>query len=284
MQFEIVVHDPMPVGEHADPANRSIRLNHNSTTGTLSGGASATTASSTGASGNNGGPAAAAGGGGGSPGGTTSSAGGTTGSGGGAAADPDEEVPAARGPASIARPRAAFVFSARPPPEMLWLCARHEFLGTAPWPRSSFRRNPRRVNRRRPGRRGRVHRADRPRCRNRIRRRPSRKRQRRSARARRSRFRLGRRSFCWPTSGPGTSSSSSGSRQLGSMTGVVGTVVLVAVAAVAHHHRARASEAVTRTADRLRMSQTPSRGPLSTWTAPACPRPRRRRRTSRRPA
>lgn len=83
MQFEIVVHDPMPVGEHADPANRSIRLNHNSTTGTLSGGASATTASSTGASGNNGGPGGAAGGGGGSPGGTTSSAGGTTGSGGG---------------------------------------------------------------------------------------------------------------------------------------------------------------------------------------------------------
>jgi hypothetical protein len=56
MQFEVVVHDPMPVGEHADPANRSILLNHNSTTGTLAGGASATTASSTGASGNSGGP------------------------------------------------------------------------------------------------------------------------------------------------------------------------------------------------------------------------------------
>jgi hypothetical protein len=74
MQFEVVVHDPMPVGEHADPANRSIRLNHNSTTGTLAGGASATTASSTGASGNTGGP----GGGGGAPagGGVGASAGG----------------------------------------------------------------------------------------------------------------------------------------------------------------------------------------------------------------
>ena len=80
MQFEIVVHDPMPVGEHADPANRSIRLNHNSTTGTLAGGASATTASSTGASGNSGGPGAAAAGGGGA-GGTTAPAGGTPGSG-----------------------------------------------------------------------------------------------------------------------------------------------------------------------------------------------------------
>ena len=59
MQFEVVVHDPMPVGEAADPANRSIRLNHNSTTGTLAGGASATTASSTGASGNSGGPGGA---------------------------------------------------------------------------------------------------------------------------------------------------------------------------------------------------------------------------------
>jgi hypothetical protein len=59
MPVEIVVHDPMPVGEHADPANRSIRLNHNSTTGTLAGGASATTASSTGASGTGGGPGAA---------------------------------------------------------------------------------------------------------------------------------------------------------------------------------------------------------------------------------
>ncbi len=59
MPFEIVVHDPMPVGEHADPANRSIRLNHNSTTGTLAGGASATTASSTGASGTSGGPGGA---------------------------------------------------------------------------------------------------------------------------------------------------------------------------------------------------------------------------------
>src|SRR5204863_7516161 len=73
MAFEVVVHDPAPVGEHADPANRSIRLNHNSTTGTLAGGASATTASSTGASGGTGG---SGGGGGGGAGGTTSAAGG----------------------------------------------------------------------------------------------------------------------------------------------------------------------------------------------------------------
>jgi uncharacterized membrane protein YgcG len=80
MQFEVVVHDPMPVSEHADPVNRSIRLNHNSTTGTLAGGASATTASSTGASGNSGGPGGAAAGGGGG-GGTTQAAGGGSGSG-----------------------------------------------------------------------------------------------------------------------------------------------------------------------------------------------------------
>ena len=60
MNFEVVVHDPMPVGEHADPANRSVRLNHTSTAGTLAGGASATTASSTGASAGGGGPGAAA--------------------------------------------------------------------------------------------------------------------------------------------------------------------------------------------------------------------------------
>lgn len=51
MQIEVVVHDPMPVGEAADPVNRSIRLNQNSTTGSLLRGATATTASSTGASG-----------------------------------------------------------------------------------------------------------------------------------------------------------------------------------------------------------------------------------------
>lgn len=73
MQFEVVVHDPMPVGEAADPANRSIRLHHNSTTGTLAGGASATTASSTGASGTGGG--GGAGGGGGGPGGGAGSGG-----------------------------------------------------------------------------------------------------------------------------------------------------------------------------------------------------------------
>jgi hypothetical protein len=76
MQFEVVVHDPMPVGEHADPANRAIRLNHNSSTGTLAGGASATTASSTGASGGGGGTAGATSGGGG---GTTTAAGGGSG-------------------------------------------------------------------------------------------------------------------------------------------------------------------------------------------------------------
>jgi uncharacterized membrane protein YgcG len=75
MAFEVVVHDPALVGEHADPVNRSIRLNHNSTTGTLAGGVSATTASSTGASGNSGGSGGAATTGG--AGGTTSAAGGT---------------------------------------------------------------------------------------------------------------------------------------------------------------------------------------------------------------
>jgi uncharacterized membrane protein YgcG len=72
MQFEVVVHDPMPVGEHADPANRASQLNHNSTTGTLAGGASATTASSTGSSGGTGGP-----------GGAGSTSGGTSGTGSG---------------------------------------------------------------------------------------------------------------------------------------------------------------------------------------------------------
>jgi hypothetical protein len=53
--FEVVVHDPMPVGDHADPVNRSIRLYHNASAGSLTGGASATTASSTGASSSGGG-------------------------------------------------------------------------------------------------------------------------------------------------------------------------------------------------------------------------------------
>src|SRR5262249_50293379 len=53
--FEIVIHDPMPVGDHADPVNRSIRLYHNASSGSLTGGASATTASSTGASSTGGG-------------------------------------------------------------------------------------------------------------------------------------------------------------------------------------------------------------------------------------
>jgi hypothetical protein len=53
--FEIVIHDPMPVGDHADPVNRSIRLYHNASSGSLTGGSSATTASSTGASSSGGG-------------------------------------------------------------------------------------------------------------------------------------------------------------------------------------------------------------------------------------
>jgi hypothetical protein len=61
--FEVVVHDPMPVGDHADPVNRSVRLYHNASSGSLSGGSSATTASSTGASGNSGGPRSGGGGG-----------------------------------------------------------------------------------------------------------------------------------------------------------------------------------------------------------------------------
>jgi hypothetical protein len=48
--FEIVLHDPVPTYEAADPVNRSIRLFHNATSGNLAGGVSATTASSTGAS------------------------------------------------------------------------------------------------------------------------------------------------------------------------------------------------------------------------------------------
>jgi hypothetical protein len=67
VQFEVVVHDPMPVREHADPVNRSIRLNHNSTSGSLDGGASATTRSSTGASSDSGGSSGSAGGTGSSP-------------------------------------------------------------------------------------------------------------------------------------------------------------------------------------------------------------------------
>jgi hypothetical protein len=66
MAFEIVLHDPTPAFEYADPANRSIRLFHNATTGNLAGGVSATTASSTGASATGGG----GGGGGGPPAGT----------------------------------------------------------------------------------------------------------------------------------------------------------------------------------------------------------------------
>ncbi len=65
VQWEIVVHDPMPVSDHADPVNRSIRLYHNASIGSLFGGSSATTASSTGASGGGAGGSTAGGGGGG---------------------------------------------------------------------------------------------------------------------------------------------------------------------------------------------------------------------------
>jgi uncharacterized membrane protein YgcG len=44
MQFEIVLHDPQEVGQHAAPVNRSITLNHNTTTGSLSTGTSANAA------------------------------------------------------------------------------------------------------------------------------------------------------------------------------------------------------------------------------------------------
>ena len=67
MGFEVVVHDPMPVSDAADPVNRSVRLYHNSSSGNLAGGATATTASSTGASAGGGGPPQAGGGGGGGP-------------------------------------------------------------------------------------------------------------------------------------------------------------------------------------------------------------------------
>ncbi|MBX7104056.1 MAG: hypothetical protein K1X57_08235 [Gemmataceae bacterium] len=44
MQFEMVVHDPSDVGQHAYPTNRSILLNHNTTTGSAITGSSASTA------------------------------------------------------------------------------------------------------------------------------------------------------------------------------------------------------------------------------------------------
>jgi hypothetical protein len=43
-QFEIVVHDPMEVGQSAHPANRSVLLNQNTTIGSIAIGSSATTA------------------------------------------------------------------------------------------------------------------------------------------------------------------------------------------------------------------------------------------------
>ena len=44
MGFEIVVHDPSEVGQHASPANRAILLNHNTTSGSALTSSSATTA------------------------------------------------------------------------------------------------------------------------------------------------------------------------------------------------------------------------------------------------
>lgn len=44
MQFEIVVHDPVEVGQHAYPVNRSVLLNHNITSGSALTSSSASTA------------------------------------------------------------------------------------------------------------------------------------------------------------------------------------------------------------------------------------------------
>lgn len=44
MQFEVVIHDPAEVGQHAYPANRSVLLYHNTTTGSALIGSSASTA------------------------------------------------------------------------------------------------------------------------------------------------------------------------------------------------------------------------------------------------
>ena len=43
-QFEVVVHDPVETGQSAHPANRSVLLNQNTTTGSVMGGSSASTA------------------------------------------------------------------------------------------------------------------------------------------------------------------------------------------------------------------------------------------------
>ncbi len=53
MQFEVVVHDPMETGQHAAPANRSVLLNQNITTGSTTVSSAATTAGQ-GQSGDNG--------------------------------------------------------------------------------------------------------------------------------------------------------------------------------------------------------------------------------------
>lgn len=48
MGFEVVVHDPREVYQHADPMNRAIRLSQSATTGSFTTGTQSTTASSTG--------------------------------------------------------------------------------------------------------------------------------------------------------------------------------------------------------------------------------------------
>lgn len=54
MQFEIVVHDPMEVNQHASPTNRSILLNHNTTAGSALTSSSASTAGQGGSGGGQG--------------------------------------------------------------------------------------------------------------------------------------------------------------------------------------------------------------------------------------
>lgn len=55
MQFEVVVHDPTEVNQHAYPVNRSVLLNHNTTTGSAISSATAQTAGQGGTGGGQGG-------------------------------------------------------------------------------------------------------------------------------------------------------------------------------------------------------------------------------------
>jgi hypothetical protein len=54
MQFEVVVHDPAEPGQHASPVNRSILLNHNTTTGSALTSSTASTAGQGGTGGGSG--------------------------------------------------------------------------------------------------------------------------------------------------------------------------------------------------------------------------------------